>query len=66
MNHACHKHLSNCETKTLFPDSHIGEWYIARIKGDWNSRQKEAQDKLITMLLSEEFTQIIAKYGIKR
>lgn len=40
--------------------------YLARFKGNWTARQKEASDKLVEMLLSDKFTEILKKYGLMR
>ena len=37
-----------------------------RIKGDWSDKQKQAQEKLIEMLQSDDFTEILSKHGMRR
>jgi hypothetical protein len=44
----------------------IRDRFIVRIKGNWSTRQLEAQDKLIETLLSHEFTMILEKRGLSR
>ncbi|MBI4965631.1 MAG: substrate-binding domain-containing protein [Desulfomonile tiedjei] len=39
---------------------------LTRIKGDWTSRQLEAREKLVETFLSEDFTRILQKRGMKR
>ena len=39
---------------------------LIRIQGDWTSRQIEAREKLIETFLSEDFTKILQKRGMKR
>lgn len=40
--------------------------FVVRIKGDWSERQKEAREKLLETLLSEDFTKILEKRGLLR
>lgn len=58
--------LRNGKSETLFPTYHNADLFIARIKGNWTNRQKEAQKKLVDILLSSEFTTILSKYGLDR
>lgn len=44
----------------------IGARFVVRIKGDWTPRQVEAREKLIQTLLSNDFTEILEKRGMKR
>jgi hypothetical protein len=44
----------------------IGTRYVARIKGDWSARQREARETLIETLLSSDFTMILKKRGLLR
>jgi hypothetical protein len=37
-----------------------------RIQGQWTPRQRQARDKLLEALLSEEFTEILKKHGLVR
>jgi hypothetical protein len=40
--------------------------YLVRVKGDWNSRQRQATDTLIETLLSEKFTNVLVSRGLAR
>ncbi len=44
----------------------IGTRYVVRIKGEWSVRQKEAREKLVQTLLSDDFTAILIKRGMVR
>jgi hypothetical protein len=48
------------------PGTLIGTRLAVRIQGDWTRRQREARDKLLKSLLSEEFTGILQKHGLVR
>ncbi len=48
------------------PGSVIGTRLAIRIQGDWTPRQREAREKLLACLLSEEFTGILEKHGLVR
>ena len=39
---------------------------LTRIKGDWTAKQVEAREKLIETFLSEDFTRILQRRGMKR
>lgn len=39
---------------------------VVRIKGDWTPRQIEVREKLIQTLLSDDFTKILEKRGMRR
>lgn len=51
---------------TLPPGVDGSPMYLAKLKGNWSPRQKEASNKLVQMLLSNEFTEIINKHGLMR
>ena len=53
------------EPKPL-PGNATGETFVVKIKGDWTDKQKAAADHLYTALLSDDFTQILQKHGLKR
>lgn len=53
------------EPKPL-PGNAKGDTFIVKIKGDWNDKQKLAADHLYTALLSNDFTQVLHKHGLKR
>ena len=40
--------------------------YVVRVKGEWNPRQTEATQAFINALLSDEFTAILQKQGLRR
>jgi len=40
--------------------------FVVRIKGDWTPRQIEVREKLIQTLLSDDFTKILEKRGMRR
>lgn len=40
--------------------------YVVKVKGEWNSRQREAAQTFIDTLLSDDFTAILQKRGLKR
>jgi hypothetical protein len=48
------------------PGTIIGTRLAIRIKGDWTPRQRQAREKLLESLLSEEFTEILKKHGLVR
>jgi len=48
------------------PGTIIGTRLAIRIQGDWTPRQREAREKLLESLLSEEFTAILQKHGLVR
>lgn len=56
----------NGEIETLFPSTHVGELFIGLVKGNWSPRQQEAQDKLVKILLSKEFSAILSRHGLDR
>ena len=39
---------------------------LVRIQGDWTPRQMEARERLVETLLSDDFTKILEKRGLKR
>lgn len=46
--------------------SNIGERYVVALKGNWNKRQFEAREILISTLRSNEFSHILEKRGLQR
>lgn len=48
------------------PGNKIGVLSVVKIRGDWNDKQKAAQDKLIEAFMSDNFTTILSKHGINR
>ncbi len=48
------------------PGNKVGVLSVVKIKGDWNEKQKAAQEKLVEAFKSDEFTTIMAKHGINR
>lgn len=48
------------------PGNKVAVLSVVKIKGNWNKKQKAAQDKLIEAFKSDEFTTILAKHGINR
>lgn len=40
--------------------------YMVKVKGEWSERQREAAQTYIDTLMSEEFTAILQKHGLKR
>ncbi len=44
----------------------INTRFVARIKGNWSTRQLEALEKLVETLLSDDFTKILEKRGLLR
>jgi len=48
------------------PGNKVGVLSVVKVKGDWNKKQKAAQEKLIEAFQSDEFTNILAKHGINR
>lgn len=44
----------------------IGVLQAIRIRGDWSEKQKKAQDKLMEIFLSNDFTEVLKKHGIRR
>ena len=40
--------------------------YVVKVKGEWSARQREAAQTFIDTLLSEDFTEILQKRGLKR
>ncbi|MBC7427797.1 MAG: substrate-binding domain-containing protein [Bacteriovorax sp.] len=59
-------HLKNGEVNKLFSDTKSGNLYISHFNGNWSTRQKEAQAKLVTLLLSDEVSQILSRYDVDR
>ncbi len=55
-----------CDAPQPLPGTIIGTRLATRIQGDWSPRQREAREKLLASLLSEEFTGILAKHGLIR
>jgi len=47
------------------PGTRIETRYLIRINGNWTPRQIEARENLVRTLLSEEFTRILEKRGLK-
>ncbi len=54
------------ENPKPLPGNKVGVLSVVKIKGDWNKKQKVAQEKLIDAFMSDEFTTILAKHGINR
>jgi len=54
------------ETPVPLKGNKVGVLQAAKIKGNWNKKQKKAQDKLIEALQSNEFTSILKKHGMDR
>ncbi len=48
------------------PGTLIGTRLSVRIQGQWTPRQREAREKLLHCLLSDEFTVILKKRGLTR
>lgn len=48
------------------PGNATGETYIVKINGDWSDKQKQAADHLYSALLSDDFTKVLNKHGLKR
>ena len=48
------------------PGTLIGTRFAIRIQGNWTPRQLEAREELLRTLLSEEFTEILNKRGLRR
>ena len=48
------------------PGTLIGTRFAIRIQGNWTPRQQEAREELLRTLLSEEFTAILTKHGLRR
>lgn len=44
----------------------VGVLQAVRIKGDWSDKQKKAQEKLMSALQSDDFTDILKTHGIRR
>ena len=44
----------------------IDKRFVVRIKGEWTPRQIEVREKLIHTLLSDDFTKILEKHGMRR
>ncbi|UFP94083.1 substrate-binding domain-containing protein [Gloeobacter morelensis] len=48
------------------PGNRTATLYATRVGGDWNAVQLNAREKLIEAFSSEDFTQILQKYGLRR
>lgn len=48
------------------PGTKIDVRYVAAIKGNWSVKQKKARDILMSILLSDSFTQALERRGLKR
>ena len=48
------------------PGTLIGTRLAVRIQGQWTPRQREAREKLLQCLLSDEFTEILKRHGLTR
>ncbi len=44
----------------------ISTRFVVRIKGNWSARQLEAREKLVETLLSDDFSKILEKRGLRR
>jgi hypothetical protein len=48
------------------PGNRIGTHSLIRMTGDWTPKQLEAREKLVEQFMSEDFTAILEKHGMRR
>jgi hypothetical protein len=46
--------------------SKVGTRFVVALKGNWSAKQKAAQAALIDSLLSDDFTAVLERHGLKR
>lgn len=48
------------------PGTKVSKRFVVALKGNWSARQKAAQAALIESLMSDEFTKVLERHGLKR
>ena len=54
------------ENPDPLPGNRIGKLFAIRVNGDWTRRQSRAQERLLDVFGSSEFTAILNQYGLVR